>query len=125
MRSKVTNLIGAVLLTMPLLAVGVAQAQTSQRVKVDVPFAFHAGDKELPAGTYIVAMNIQNHTANLTTGDGEGEVFMVATTVGDSAGTDTKVVFDRMGNSYFFEDVETPDLAMTFTVKTPRVDMQL
>jgi hypothetical protein len=123
MRNKITPFVTAALLALPMLGAGVAVAQTDQRVKVDIPFAFQAGDKQLPAGSYIIGMDLQAKLANVTTSDGVGEVLMLANTVGNSDGIDAKLVFDKVGDSYLLRDVDSPGLAMTFDFK--RVEHRL
>jgi hypothetical protein len=117
MRNTITSFVTAALLALPMLGAGVASAQTDQRVKADVPFAFQAGDKQLPAGTYIIGMDLKNGFASVTTSDGVGEVVMLANTVGTGDGIDAKLVFDKVGDSYLLRDVEAPGLAMTFDFK--------
>lgn len=117
MRNKITSFVAAALLALPMLGAGVAVAQTDQRVKVDIPFAFQGGDKQLPAGTYIIGMDLQNRLASVTTSDGVGEVLMLANTVKTGDGIDAKLVFDKVGDSYLLRDVKAPGLAMTFDFK--------
>ena len=117
MRNTITSFVAAALLAVPMLGASVAAAQTDQRVKVDIPFAFQAGNKELPAGTYIIGMDLQDRLASVRTRDGVGEVLMVANTVGTGDGIDAKLVFDKVGDSYLLRDVDAPGLAMTFDFK--------
>jgi hypothetical protein len=117
MRNKITSFVAAAFLALPMLSAGVAVAQTDQRVKVDIPFAFQAGNKQLPAGSYIIGMDLQAKLAKVTTSDGVGEVLMLANTVGTGDGIDARLVFDKVGDSYLLRDVEAPGLAMTFDFK--------
>jgi hypothetical protein len=117
MRNTITSFVTAALLALPMLGAGVAAAQTDQRVKADVPFAFQAGDKQLPAGTYIIGMDLQDTLAWLRTSNGVGEVVMLANTVGTGDGNGAKLVFDKVGDNYLLRDVEAPGLAMTFDFK--------
>jgi hypothetical protein len=117
MRNTITSFVAAAVLALPMLGAGVAVAETDQRVKVDVPFAFQAGGKHLPAGTYIIGMDLQSGFASVTTSDGVGEVFMVANTIGTGDGIDAKLVFDNVDDNYLLRDVEAPVLAMTFDFK--------
>jgi hypothetical protein len=117
MRNTITSFVAAALLALPMLGASVAAAQTDQRVKVDIPFAFQAGNKQLPTGTYIIGMDLQRGLASVTTSDGVGEVLMVANTVGTGDGIGAKLVFDKVGDSYLLRDVEAPGLAMSFDFK--------
>ena len=117
MRNTITSFVAAALLALPMLGAGVAVAQPSQRVKVDIPFAFQAGAKQLPAGSYIIGMDLPERLAKVTTSDGIGKVLMVANTVGTGDGIDAKLIFDKVGDSYLLRDVETPGLAMSFDFK--------
>jgi hypothetical protein len=117
MRNKITSFVAAALLALPMLGAGVAVAQPSQRVKVDIPFAFQAGDKQLPAGSYIIGIDLQERLAKVTTSDGIGKVLMLANTVGTGEGFDAKLVFDKVGGNYLLRDVQALGLAMTFDFK--------
>ncbi|HEY2471526.1 MAG TPA: hypothetical protein VGI45_27300 [Terracidiphilus sp.] len=117
MRNKITSFAAAALLALPMLGASIAAAQTDQRVKVDIPFAFQAGNKQLPAGMYVIGMYRRDQSARVTTSDGIGEVLMLANVVGPGDRTDARLVFDRVGDSYLLKDVEAPGLAMTFGVE--------
>jgi hypothetical protein len=115
MRNKLTSLVTAALLV--ILGVGVAAAQTAHTVKVDVPFAFTAGNTQLPAGTYVISMYRQAQLARVTSSAGVGQILMLANVVGTGDRTDARLVFDKIGDSYLLRNVEAPDLEMTFGVE--------
>ena len=78
------------------------QAQ-SLAMRVQIPFEFHAGEKVLPAGTYI----IQRRGDAITVSDGRGNATAaIANAVPNkSAKLDDMVVFHRYGDLRFLTEV--------------------
>ena len=78
------------------------QAQ-SLAMRVQIPFEFHAGEKVLPAGTYI----IQRRGDAITVSDGRGNASAaIANAVPNkSAKLDDMVVFHRYGDLRFLTEV--------------------
>jgi hypothetical protein len=96
------NLIGILsLAVMSLMTNATAVAQSL--VKANVPFAFHVGSQQLPAGTYVVkpiglsTMAIQN--AQATAG--------ALSSFGSNCegGSVAKLVFHRLGDEYFLAEI--------------------
>ena len=95
--------------TMALVAVmaGAAQAQTSgaQNLRAHIPFAFHVGAKELPAGDYKIAvLNPSSDRKVLQLRSVDGRVSAIVNTIDRSANAaaKSKLVFHRYGESYYF-----------------------
>ena len=84
-----------------------AQAQSSgaQRVNATIPFTFIAGHKMLPAGKYtftVLNPSSDRRILQIRSLDGRSSV-LVQTTAGSSNTVDnTKLVFDRYGDTYVF-----------------------
>jgi hypothetical protein len=99
------NLIG--ILSLVVLAVMISStgafAQTS--AKADVPFAFLVGTAQLPAGTYEIrtvgagnsSIMIQNHETNAAAMSNAGRE--------QPRNASAKLVFHRVGNTYFLAEV--------------------
>jgi hypothetical protein len=85
-----------------LLTVAGAHAQSATRV--NVPFAFKVGTKQMPAGTYKIrndfgtnfvrVLNVQTYTSAVAVGRRESP----------SKNTD-KLIFHRYGNQYFLTEI--------------------
>jgi hypothetical protein len=82
-----------------------ARAQLAAPLTVDVPFAFVAGKKSLPAGTYVIK---PLSGSVLLVRDVEGKTAaIVATTASDARepASRTEVAFARYGDVYFLAEV--------------------
>ncbi|HEY4930426.1 MAG TPA: hypothetical protein VII23_02555 [Terriglobales bacterium] len=96
------NLIGILALVVLISSTG---AFAQSYAKADVPFAFTVGSAQLPAGTYEVkalgagnsSIMIQNHDTNAAAMSNAGRE--------QPRSTRAKLVFHRVGNSYFLAEV--------------------
>jgi len=96
-----------VALTALLMATAVQAQQT--RVKANVPFGFVAGDHYYPAGEYslksVYGLDSFIQIAN-TQEDGAANVVSIACTAAQPS-EQTKLVFWRMGDTYFLSQIWT------------------
>jgi len=93
-----------------VLVVG-AKAQTagSQTMRAHVPFAFTVGQKSLPAGVYTVSiLNPASDRPALRIRNEDGRVSAIVQTmgVGGSLADNSKLVFRRYGDRYFFAQAQ-------------------
>jgi Tfp pilus assembly protein PilX len=97
-------LMTSILALAALASARVAQAQ--QKMIVDVPFAFVAGDANLPAGEYYVQASDRNSSIMLTCRDrgAAGIVLSNATEKLDPA-TKSVLIFNRYGDHYFLSQL--------------------
>ena len=82
-----------------------AQAQTgAQKVVANIPFAFNVGNTNLPAGKYtITVLNPTSDRKILQIRSTNGRSAMIVTTpLMGNASDETKLVFQRYGDRYFF-----------------------
>jgi hypothetical protein len=94
------------ILTMAVATAVVSNAQSSVRVKANVPFEFIVGDQTLPAGSYSVspavnsgdALKIQNNNEAITT-------LRLTTPMRRMNDEEGKLVFHRYGEIYFLREV--------------------
>jgi hypothetical protein len=101
---------------------GNAQTSSSLTIRARIPFTFTVGDKTLPAGVYTVSvLNPASDRKALQIRSETGRVSAIIQTTGvtsDLAGN-TKLVFRRYGETYFFAQAqvagETTSLAATKT----------
>jgi len=84
---------------------GLVQAQMSTRFKAQVPFAFAANGKTMPAGECIIAFDVNGRTL-LWIRSGEQQVFTVPIAdVSANARKKTALVFHRYGGQYFLTSI--------------------
>jgi len=100
----------AIIILAGVLTAG-AQAQTSsaQKVIATIPFEFNVGETRLPAGKYTIT--VANPTSDrkilqIRNANGRSSAMVVTTNVLGNAADDTKVVFHRYGDRYFFAQAQ-------------------
>jgi hypothetical protein len=90
-------------------ALGMAQAQSADYLKVNVPFNFVAGNKALPAGTYEIR-RVQDRDPNLlrmANSKGESALIYVAHS-SSLASSNTRFVFAEDGEQFVLISLRTP-----------------
>ena len=95
-----------IIILVGVLAIG-AQAQTSsaQKVVATIPFTFNVGQTRLPAGKYTIT--VLNPASDLKilqirSANGRSSAMILTTSVVGNVADDTKLVFHRYGDRYFF-----------------------
>ena len=105
------NPIRSLLLVLSLLAValGIAQAQNPDYLKVNIPFDFVAGNNHLPAGEYqLRRVNESNPSLlRMTNAKGDFAYLSIMHTEG-LATSDTRFVFLNSGERYVLTALRTP-----------------
>ena len=91
------------------LIVAAQVAQATEPMLVNIPFAFVAGDKALPAGEYRVQQLDQNPGVLLINCSKPGAAAMVIANAAQAKElqTQSKLVFKRYGDRYFLSQVWT------------------
>ncbi|HEX8502560.1 MAG TPA: hypothetical protein VF659_18400 [Pyrinomonadaceae bacterium] len=113
------------LFAMLMLAAG-AQAQTSRGIRVQIPFDFVAGEKQLPAGGYTVRrVRIDSESALLIKGEGKGGAAVVLTTTGDEGPDAASLTFRQHGERYFLAAVSVPGAASVREVARTGAEREL
>ena len=105
------NYLRPLLLVAGLVAgsLGMAQAQDSDYLKVNVPFDFVAGNKVLPAGAYELRRVNERDPALLRVSNAKGESALIYVTHSSSLATsDTKFVFSDYGEKFVLTSLRTP-----------------
>ncbi len=93
-----------------LLALGLTtiNAQSFDRLEVNVPFQFTAGGKTLPAGAYTIRQ-VDTRRLLIESVDGDQSALILINTVQAKRFTSkAKVIFNRYENSYFLSEVLGP-----------------
>jgi hypothetical protein len=106
-----------------------AHAQTSGAPKViaNVPFAFTAGDTNLPAGKYTITVlnpSSDRKVLQIRSANGRNRAMIMTNGAKDNAADHAKIVFHRYGNRYFFAEAimgDSTSLA-ALTSKTERAE---
>jgi hypothetical protein len=75
----------------------------STALKVEIPFAFHAGETTLPAGTYIVTR--QGDAIRLSDGNGHATSVISNSVNNPAKGATNELAFNRYSGDYFLEEV--------------------
>jgi hypothetical protein len=102
------------------------QAQTPVTLmKVDIPFNFHIGKSEMPAGHYDVSYSEHLHLLRLTdrsSGHAVQSVHVLTIPVSRKQAPGTgQLEFSRYGDTYFFAQIWTPNSQYGgMFLKTPR-----
>lgn len=109
MKTKVLATAVAVLVS--IIAAGACRAQSGS-LEVNVPFAFEAGNKTMPAGSYRVE-SMRTGAGSLeilrnTSGDVRLRISAMSTAL-KSGTTGPALVFQRYGNRYFLAQIRTGD----------------
>jgi hypothetical protein len=95
-----------------VINVGEAHAQNSLTIRVDVPFAFTANDKTLPAGMYRVSPATDSRKAWKIDGEDRGlggRAFLLAKTLSSGQRSEPlQLTFRRYRDMYFLVAFNTP-----------------
>ena len=74
-------------------------------IRVQVPFSFHVGNRQLPAGSYMVAPAAEGLLHIFNTKDSHSQMFTPVFHMQRPVSQTPKLVFHRYGTSYFLTEV--------------------
>ena len=95
----------------------------STPLKVEIPFAFHAGNSTLPAGTYIVVR--LGGAIRISDGNGH-DVAVVSNSVDNKAkGNTSELSFNRYSGEYFLEEVRWIGYSSAQGLMKSRMELEL
>lgn len=86
-----------------------AQASGSQKMRARIPFAFNVGKTEFPAGEYTVTVlnsNSDRKVLQIRSADGKLSALIQTSERETNTAEQTKLVFNRYGNRYFFAQAQ-------------------
>jgi hypothetical protein len=87
-----------------------AYAQTEQVAKAEIPFGFYAQGTKMPAGTYMIGLDMENKVITLTDRSNDHMKFVAGYQADD--GNSPQLVFDHVGGSYLLKQIETVDMGI-------------
>jgi Xaa-Pro aminopeptidase len=113
----------AVTAVMVLTVLSVPAHAQSSALSVKIPFAFHVGQKTLPAGTYTV----QKRTDAITLSDGEGHVAaVIANAVANpTAAAGDWLVFNRYEKDCFLTEVRWSGYSNALRLVKSPIELEL
>jgi hypothetical protein len=98
------NLIASTILAIVSLAPAGQAFAWNQAIRANVPFAFTAGNKELPSGTYTISPESSN-VIKVQNMDQSIRLFLTTAPSPDGLIKGSKLVFRKYGDQYFLSEV--------------------
>jgi hypothetical protein len=95
------------LLALLTIATTTSAFSQQQSIRGKIPFSFTVGEKVLPAGEYSIHP-LDNHVLRIRSADGRNWANVVDSQSFDDAAGGSRLVFDRIGESYFLRRVHCP-----------------
>ena len=87
----------------------------SSKVRVNIPFAFYAGEKMLPAGNYTFSLNRETSNIAIRSEDSDAGVFLFGSPNFTSSNALATLTFHSNSNGrYLLEKFEGPDFGYSF-----------
>ena len=119
------NLITILSLLVMSLMFNVAGVYAHSYVKADVPFAFNVGTAQLSAGTYEIKALSQSPNVIMIRNPETGAATLSIARSEGPRNTESKLVFDRIGNQYFLTEVWKDSDAGGMIVPTSKHEEEL
>lgn len=115
MKDKYYRKVVALALFVLALSGAVLAQDFSHKVRVNIPFDFYAGDKRLPAGTYILAINRgSNNVAMFQNYSGVGTFLLGSPHDASRNGLSQLVFRSNREGTYVLQTIVGPDLGLSF-----------
>jgi hypothetical protein len=109
MKKQINRTLALIIAGIILGASQLASAQTAEQVVVNVPFAFTAGGRQLPAGRYTVRRVKLDSEAviRIRSADGRASATVLTNAARGEAGP-ARLTFRQYGDAYFLSGVYAP-----------------
>ena len=104
MKHKLLNLIAASGL---LCATGITLQAASYRMEGNIPFAFHVGKADFPAGHYVLTGNSLGTYQTMKNTDTSRSSFVAGGAPAVTGNSQPRLVFNKYGSQYFLSEVWT------------------
>ena len=116
--------------TLGILALlAAASAFGQQKLRVDIPFEFHFADVVMPAGQYDVDTQARNVLNLLSFDCYDCRVHSIAVPYaiggGKDAPTEGRLVFNKLGDTYFFAEVWVPNHPQGMALSKSKTEREL
>ncbi|HXZ79215.1 MAG TPA: hypothetical protein VEG30_04740 [Terriglobales bacterium] len=102
------KIMNRMMFTLGVLTLLAASGYAEDRMVANVPFDFTAEGHEFAAGRYYISQMSDGSKVLAIRNDANNDTIFVHTFSGDSSG-ETKLSFNRYGETYFLESVSTRD----------------
>ena len=125
MKRHLLILVAIIILAGAFTASAQAQSSSAQKVVANIPFAFNVGNTNLPAGKYTITVlnpSSDRKTLQVRSTDGKSAAFTLTTNVIGKASDDSKLVFHRYGNRYFFAQAQMAGETTRLAALTSRAE---
>ena len=119
------NLIGILSLVVMSLMFNATSAYSQSFTKVNVPFAFNVGPKQLPAGTYEVKVEGAASDTIMIRNIETGESALSVAKYEAPRSTEGELVFNHVGNEYFLSQVWRESGSQGKSIPTSRREREL
>jgi hypothetical protein len=117
------SVFGALMTLIVAFSIVVPVVQAQQTIlRANVPFAFNIGDKQLPAGTYVVRE--MDRGTLIQSKDGVNSVLGIYNYAEPSKDNATKLVFHRVGDHYFLAEICTSARGQGLSVPQSRLEKE-
>ena len=112
-----------------LVLLAAVSAFGQQRLRYDIPFEFHFGDKVVPAGQYGVtwAANNVQHLLSIEGRDSGVHGYAVTFPVGGGTNRpdEGRLVFNKYGDTYFLSEVWAPGYAQGGAISKSKTEREI
>lgn len=111
-----------------VMTTGWAFARPVEVLKIDIPFAFHAGDAKLPAGTYVVAKLDENEPTAIALRSADSEIQVDLLTESRQmyqTPRRTELQFLDFAGDHFLSQVSLKDQKMGWELQKSRAERAL
>jgi hypothetical protein len=104
-----------------LLGGAVLSAQTNQ-LMADIPFAFHASGKVLPAGTYVLSKETAQGIFQVRNRADSSALYVMAPIAEHYRPRESKLVFVHSGDEYILQEIAIAGTAFTNAVTPAAIE---
>lgn len=119
------NLIGTLSLVVLAVLISSTGAFAQSYAKANVPFAFAVGSAQMPAGTYEIKTVGQGNSSVVIQNDESSAAAMSIAGREQPRNTSAKLVFHRVGNTYFLAEVWRSSTAEGMIIPTSKQEKEL
>ncbi|MGA8443195.1 MAG: hypothetical protein WB762_26590 [Candidatus Sulfotelmatobacter sp.] len=117
--------IGALSLVVLSLFLNAPGAYAQSVVKVNVPFAFKAGEAQLPAGCYAITSFLYQRDMIMIRNCKTREAVVSLAQPEYPRDTSSRVVFQHLGDQYFLAEIWGDAGSLGMTIPAPELERQL